>query len=125
MTVVRFCSPHLLLLLLLVVTASSLIVLPAAASTGKSGKSGKTNNKPVGDPHTATPYVPYPRSVATDVLRRHKPVGDPRTATPYVSYPRNVAANNALSRDKPSCLSRMVCRQSAGRPYTSTIGNRP
>uniref|UniRef100_A0A0D3GI73 Secreted protein n=1 Tax=Oryza barthii TaxID=65489 RepID=A0A0D3GI73_9ORYZ len=73
MTVVRFCSPHLLLLLLLVVTASSLIVLPAAASTGKSGKSGKTNNKPVGDPHTATPYVPYPRSVATHVLRRRKP----------------------------------------------------
>uniref|UniRef100_A0A0E0HSW8 Uncharacterized protein n=1 Tax=Oryza nivara TaxID=4536 RepID=A0A0E0HSW8_ORYNI len=84
-----------------------------------------SRDKPVGDPHTATPYVPYPRSVATDVLRRHKPVGDPRTATPYVSYPRNVAANNALSRDKPSCLSRMVCRQSAGRPYTSTIGNRP
>uniref|UniRef100_A0A0E0HSX0 Uncharacterized protein n=1 Tax=Oryza nivara TaxID=4536 RepID=A0A0E0HSX0_ORYNI len=78
------------------VVACGLLVSPAAAAAGSTGSSGQ-----------------------------NKPVGDPRTATPYVSYPRNVAANNALSRDKPSCLSRMVCRQSAGRPYTSTIGNRP
>uniref|UniRef100_A0A0E0LCZ8 Uncharacterized protein n=1 Tax=Oryza punctata TaxID=4537 RepID=A0A0E0LCZ8_ORYPU len=42
MTVVRSCSPRLLLLLLLVVTGG-LVVLPAAASTGKSGKSGHTS----------------------------------------------------------------------------------
>uniref|UniRef100_A0A0E0LCZ9 Secreted protein n=1 Tax=Oryza punctata TaxID=4537 RepID=A0A0E0LCZ9_ORYPU len=83
---------HQLVLLAVLVVACGHLVSPAAAATGSTGGTGSSG--------------------------QNKPVGDPHTATPYVSYPRNVAAD-ALVRDKPFCLSRRVCHQSAGRPYIS------